>query len=102
MAYDRVFREIKPWPSALVGVTRPEGARPVEVLFETSYLPSRYLETRPIHPSQRLLSHENDRYRFSLRVILNHELLNELLRFGSDLSVLAPAALKEMLAGRLG
>lgn len=90
------------WFSDLVGVTKPEGARPVEVLLETTYLPSRYLDTRPIHPSQRLLFQEGDRYRFSLRVILNYELVNEILRYGNELRVLAPAELQEMVAQRMG
>jgi predicted DNA-binding transcriptional regulator YafY len=88
--------------SNLVGVTKPEGAQPVEVLLETTYLPSRYLETRPIHPSQRLLRQEDERYVFALRVIVNPELVNELVRFGNDVKVAAPVALKEMVERRLG
>jgi len=90
------------WFNDLVGVTKPEGAQPVEVLLETTYLPSRYLETRPIHPSQRLLRQEGERYVFALRVIVNPELVNELVRFGNDVKVAAPVALKEMVERRLG
>jgi predicted DNA-binding transcriptional regulator YafY len=81
--------------------SKPEDAQLVEVLFETSYLPSRYLETRPIPPSQHPTSHSGDRYRFSLRVMVNRELVNELVRFGNEIEVLAPVALKEMVAARL-
>ena len=90
------------WFDDIVGVSKSEDAQVVKVQFETSYLSSRYLETRPIHPSQQLIHAENDRYRFALKVILNHELVNELMRYGRDLRVIGPAALVELLEGRLG
>ena len=90
------------WFDDIVGVSKSEDALAVNVQFETSYLSSRYLETRPIHPSQQLIHAENDRYRFALKVILNHELVNELMRYGRDLRVIGPAALVELLEGRLG
>lgn len=90
------------WFNDIVGVTKPDNAQPETVEFETSYLPSRYLETRPIHPSQRLLRHEHGRFVFSLRVFLNYELVNELLRLGADLRVLGPLALVEMMRERRG
>ena len=68
--------------------------------LDSSLLPA--LETRPIHPSQRLTDQDGDRYEFSLRVIINPELVNELVRFGRELEVLAPESLKEMVAARLG
>lgn len=86
------------WFDDMVGVTKPDGAQPVTVLLSLSYLSSRYLETRPLHPSQQFLRQEGERYLFSLRVILNPELVNELLRFGKDLEVLAPPALQAMVA----
>ncbi len=90
------------WFHDIVGVTKPDGAQVEAVEFETSYLFSRYLETRPIHPSQRLLGQENDRFIFTLRVMLNFELVNELLHFGKELKVLGPPALQAMVAERRG
>ncbi len=90
------------WFKDIVGVSKPENAPVVEVQFETSYLSSRYLETRPIHPSQELILVNDQRYRFSLRVILNHELVNELVRFGNDLRVLGPVELVELVARKVG
>lgn len=90
------------WFNDIVGVTKPDNAQAVDVQFEASYLSSRYLETRPIHSSQRLIPQEGDRYRFSLKLILNQELVNELTRFGNDLKVLGPSALQEMVEARVG
>lgn len=90
------------WFNDIVGVTKPDNSKLENIEFETSYLPSRYLETRPIHPSQRLVRQENNRFVFSLHVILNYELVNELLRFGGDLKVLGPPALLGMMQERRG
>ena len=90
------------WFDDMVGVTKPDGAQPVEVQIETTYLPSRYLETRPIHPSQRLLRHDGDRYVFALHVIVNPELVNELVWFGNNVQVLSPPELRALVQGRLG
>jgi len=90
------------WFNDIIGVTKPDNAQPVEVQFETSYLSSRYIETRPIHASQHLVHQENDRYRFSLTVILNQELVNELVRYGNDLSVIKPTSLKESVEKIVG
>lgn len=90
------------WFNDIVGVTKPDNAQAETVEFDLSSLPSRYLETRPIHPSQYLVREENDRFVFSLRVILNYELVNELLRLGADLKVLGPPALVKMVKERRG
>ena len=74
----------------------------MDIEFEVSYLSSRYLETRPIHSSQRLVHQVDDRYLFAMKVILNQELVNEMLRFGNDLSVLKPLELRERVEKRLG
>lgn len=78
----------------LVGVTRPVGAEPVEIVWETTVLLSKYLETKPLHPSQRLLRRDDHSAEFSVRVIPNYELYSELARFGKALRVLRPEALR--------
>jgi predicted DNA-binding transcriptional regulator YafY len=88
------------WFDDLVGVSKPENSAPETVMLELSYLNARYLETRPVHASQTYLGEHNGRHRFSLKVYINHELVNELLRFGKDLTVLAPEGLRKMVAER--
>ncbi len=88
------------WFDDLVGVSKPENSIPETVILELSYLNARYLETRPVHTSQTFLGEYNGRHRFSLKVYINHELVNELLRFGKDLEVIAPERLRKMVAER--
>lgn len=88
------------WFDDLVGVSKPENSSPETVILELSYLNARYLETRPVHASQTFLGEHNGRHRFSLRVYINHELVNELLRFGKDLEVIEPEELRKMVESR--
>ncbi|MCC7466425.1 MAG: WYL domain-containing protein [Saprospiraceae bacterium] len=88
------------WFNDLVGVSRPENGAPQTVLLELSYLNAKYLETRPVHASQTFVGEREGRHRFSLQVYLNHELVNELMRFGKDLAVLEPEELRRMMEAR--
>lgn len=78
----------------LVGVTRLDGVALEDITLETTAIVSRYLETKPIHPSQQLLQRSDRSATFALRVIPNYELYAELARFGKDLSVLAPEGVR--------
>jgi len=78
--------------SKVVGVTLSEG--PVEdVRIQTTTLQAQYLEALPLHNSQRVVRKTNDFVEFSLSVEVNFELIQELLRLGDTVQVLAPASL---------
>lgn len=81
----------------LIGVTRPEGAMPVNIEFQTTELLSKYLITKPLHPSQKILRQNGTSVEFSIFVIPNYELYSELMRFGKALSVLAPDTVKQAM-----
>jgi predicted DNA-binding transcriptional regulator YafY len=78
----------------LIGVTRPASAEPVEIVFKTTDLLSKYLETKPLHRSQTLRRREGEVAEFSIRVIPNYELYSELARFGKALKVIGPESVQ--------
>lgn len=90
------------WFNDIIGVTKPEGAQALDIELETSLLVSYYLETKPLHASQRLLERNAAAARFTLHLIPNQELLGELLHFGHELRVVGPALVKEMWLERRG
>ncbi len=90
------------WFADIIGVTKPDGAAPVDIEFETSPLVSFYFETKPLHVSQQLLRRDDSVARFRVRLIPNPELVSEFLRFGQDLRVTAPEAVVAMVAERMG
>ncbi|MEY3248168.1 MAG: hypothetical protein RL742_211 [Bacteroidota bacterium] len=81
----------------LVGVTKPEGVAPVEITFRAKALQAKYLQTKPLHASQKTLEETALGVVFSVRVIPNYELVSELIRFGGALEVLSPAGVTEFV-----
>ena len=86
----------------VVGVSVPAGAGPPE-LVRLRFRPERgqYVQTKPLHPSQENGPADASGLEISLRVQLNRELETLVLSFGDDVEVLAPAALRQQVAGRL-
>ncbi|HEY9054605.1 MAG TPA: WYL domain-containing protein [Rectinemataceae bacterium] len=76
----------------VIGVSLPEG-EPVEVRFIATSLQARYLEALPLHRSQRVVARKEDGVEFSLRLIPNYELTQELLKLGDSVQVLSPPSL---------
>lgn len=71
----------------LYGVTIPEGSEPKTIRFRTTILLSKYMLTKPIHSTQRLIS--QDPYPiFEIEVYDNYEIRSKLRSFGEDLEVL--------------
>jgi len=90
MDLDSVFREV-------VGVSIPKDAEAEDVILEI--LDSRirgYLETKRIHPSQKL--EENI---LTLHVIVNYELETRLLEFMDCMRIIQPTSLREKLKARI-
>jgi predicted DNA-binding transcriptional regulator YafY len=85
----------------LIGVTRPDGAEPQEVKIRVKKSRAPYLITKPLHKSQRHVPdpEKKDYLLFTFRLILNKELTASLLSLGTDAEVLAPAELREEIAG---
>ncbi|MCO5275834.1 MAG: WYL domain-containing protein [Flavobacteriales bacterium] len=81
----------------VVGVTVPEGSvENVELLVGGSLWP--YIETKPLHGSQKVISRDEAGVRVKLQVKLNHELVALILSFGSDVEVLKPPTLRASMA----
>lgn len=85
----------------IIGVTRYKDALPIDLQFRTSVLLSKYLISKPMHPSQRIVEETDQWVTFSMYVIPNFELQSELLRFGSGLEVVAPATYVQTIKAAL-
>ena len=82
----------------VIGVTVPEDHEPVDVILSVSNSRFHYIDTKPLHLSQRILDKDKNYTRISINVKINKELISLLLSFGADLEVLAPASLRQMIA----
>lgn len=78
----------------VIGVTVPERLEPVDVVMRVSNNRFNYIKTKPLHLSQRIVSKENNFTTIAINVKINRELISQILSFGSDIEVIAPANLR--------
>ena len=85
--FDEYFEDI-------VGVTIPKDKRIEHIVMRVAPDRYPYIKNKPLHPSQ----HNYDKeYRISIDVIPNNELIALLLSFGSQLEVLEPQSVRNMM-----
>jgi len=85
----------------VVGVSVNEGEAPVEVILQFNFSNAPYVLTKPLHHSQKTISHNDQGIIVSLQVQLNFELEKDILAFGENVKVLAPAKLRSRIRERL-
>lgn len=74
----------------VIGVTIQSGMKPEKILLRISKDIYPYLETKPIHGSQKLKEKTANHVVIELNVIPNYELYSTLLAFGESLTVIEP------------
>jgi len=87
--------------SDVIGVTKNLGQRDVKVVFWMDHRTAPYVETKPLHHTQMLLSEDENGKTFTIRVVPNFELERELLGFGSRIKILGPRNLRKRIADQL-
>lgn len=82
----------------IIGVSRQENTaiETVQLRFTKHRAP--YVETKPIHATQRKIAENTEGSIFEYNLILNQELEAKILEFGKDVAVLAPMDLKITIA----
>jgi predicted DNA-binding transcriptional regulator YafY len=86
----------------IIGVTKPMGSPPMEVLLWVDVRNAPYVETKPIHASQEIVERRDDGgIVVKIRVRPNYELEREIIGFGETAEVLAPAELRERIARKV-
>ena len=84
----------------IIGVTRSEKDRGMNVIFKVHPAHAPYVITKPLHATQQVLKQEEDGTIFKICVILNFELERELIGFGEFLKVLGPRMLVNRIQKR--
>ena len=78
----------------VVGVSIPNGKNVERVRLKIDRDRYNYIETKPLHPSQRVILKEEGYVVIELNVILNYEFETTLLTFADSIDILEPEALK--------
>lgn len=85
----------------ILGVTYDsnQGIHKVLLQIDTGLWP--YVETKPIHGSQKVVSKNDTEVIIQLSVVLNYELESTLFQFGEKLTVIEPKELQEKMIERI-
>ena len=81
----------------MIGVSRryDDKVSPILIKVDNSLYP--YIETKPLHGTQRVISRDEDGVVIQIEVIINRELRQLLLSYGSSLTVLIPKELQQTM-----
>jgi len=86
----------------IIGVTKPVGAKPYTITFWVSPTTCKYIETKPLHPSQKLLNENPDgSCVFQIEVVINLEMFSVFMSYGSGVRILSPEKAANYLKGIL-
>lgn len=84
----------------VIGVTVSANKAPVEVQLEIVKSLWPYIESKPIHGSQRIISKQNGNVTIQVEVQINYELVSTIFSFGEGIKVLQPEELKKSIKNK--
>jgi predicted DNA-binding transcriptional regulator YafY len=84
----------------VVGVTVSNRAEVNKVLLEIEASLWPYIESKPIHGSQRIISKKSGKVIIELSVQMNYELVTTLFAYGEGVKVMHPDSLKEEMIAK--
>ena len=86
----------------IIGVTKSVGAKPYVITFWASPTTRKYIETKPLHPSQKLLNENADgSCVFQIEVVINLEMFSVFMSYGNGVRILSPEKAANYLKGIL-
>ncbi len=75
----------------IIGVSKALNSTPEDIIFWASSEQSCYIETKPLHPSQELISRCDDGGSiFKIRVVINFEMYSVFMSYGAGVKVIGP------------
>ncbi len=85
----------------IIGVTKPLDTNPEEVVLHFTGRTGKYMETKPLHGSQRSRWIDNNTLEVKLSLIINYELERLILSYADSVVVLKPRVLASSIKKRL-
>lgn len=85
----------------IVGVTKPMGAEPEKVVLNFTGLTGKYMETKPIHGSQKTKWLNENTLEVVLHIIINYELERLILSYADNVYIVKPKSLSKSVKNRL-
>ena len=84
----------------VIGVTVRDNQNPVSILLQINRKLWPYIETKPIHGSQKLKEKEGNYVVIELKLQINYELISLIFSLGEDVKVIAPDQLRDQIKSK--
>lgn len=84
----------------IVGVSLNPESEPQRVMLKATYPAVWYIETKPLHRSQKIMVEAKEYKVFELEIIPNEEFVQQLLVYADQVEVLEPKSIRENLRDR--
>jgi len=84
-----------------IGVNVPAG-KPEEIILRFKNDVGKYIETQPLHPSQKLVSQTGQIYDFSYFLAVNSEFIGIILNWQEHVEVMSPQWFREQIRETIG
>ncbi|MCF0209893.1 MAG: WYL domain-containing protein [Bacteroidales bacterium] len=87
----------------VIGVTKNIRNKPRKILFWATKEQSKYIKTKPLHPSQKLKSEnaEDGSCIFQIKVVINFEMYSVFMSYGSGIKVIYPQKAMDFMKNKL-
>jgi predicted DNA-binding transcriptional regulator YafY len=85
----------------LIGVTKPEDAFPQDIILHFTGRTGYYIETKPLHGSQKARWIDENTLEVRLHVIINYELQRLLLSYSDSIIIVQPSELSDIIKEKL-
>ncbi|MBK9290678.1 MAG: WYL domain-containing protein [Bacteroidetes bacterium] len=82
----------------VIGLSFPDDGKREEIILRFDKERYKYVKSKPIHKSQKLIGDDATHCLISLQLVVNKELISLIHYFGPDVEVLAPAHLRATIA----
>lgn len=81
----------------VIGVSKPPNTSSLHVKIRIDQYLWPYIESKPIHPSQKVVERKSDSVIIQLDIIPNYEFYAQILGFGAAVEIIAPTVVREEL-----
>lgn len=83
-----------------IGITSSK-SDPLTVVFKADNVAAKYINSQPLHPTQRIIKEGKNRTTFELTVLISEELIRNILSFGGEIEVIQPQELRDIISERV-
>ena len=98
---ENTFCDFSSYFDDIVGVSKKPQQEPTTIKLKVTNEQYDYLESKPIHQSQKLIERTEEYSIISICVILNYEIQTQVLALGETVEVLEPTAFRDKISSRI-